>query len=31
MSLEQCIALFGVVIASVALGYAIGKDVNKQK
>ena len=31
MSLDQCIALLGVVIASVALGYTIGKDIHKKQ
>lgn len=31
MSLEQCIALLGVVIASIALGYTLGKDIHKKQ
>ena len=31
VSLDQCIALLGVVIASVALGYTIGKDIHKKQ
>ena len=31
MSIEQFISVFSLIIACIALGYMIGKDLNKQK
>ena len=31
MSIEQFISVFSLIIACIALGYTIGKDLNKQK
>ena len=31
MSIEQFISVFSLIIACIALGYKIGKDLNKQK
>lgn len=31
MSIEQFISVFSLIIAYIALGYTIGKDLNKQK
>ena len=31
MSIEECIRVFSLIIACIAMGYTIGKDLNKQK
>lgn len=31
MSIEQFISVFSLIIACIALGYTIGKDLNRQK
>lgn len=31
MSIEQFISVFSLIIGCIALGYTIGKDLNKQK
>ena len=31
MSIEQFISVFSLIIACIASGYTIGKDLNKQK